>query len=87
MHSLLYQILLEKIAEEARTYGDVIQEDFVDSYMNLTLKSVMGLRWAHHHCPELDFFMKTDDDVFVNVPHLLGYLEQLVAIQPEFITG
>ena len=29
---------------EAEKYGDVLQEDFVDSYANLTLKSLFSLR-------------------------------------------
>ncbi|CAL4121747.1 unnamed protein product [Meganyctiphanes norvegica] len=63
-----------QVTEESRSYGDILQEDFKDSYLNLTLKTVMGLKWAHQHCPQAQFFMKTDDDMYVNLPHLLDYL-------------
>ena len=32
------------IKQEARMFGDVLQEDFVDSYLNLVLKSLFSLR-------------------------------------------
>ena len=38
--------------------------------MNLTLKSVMGLKWSAIFCPQAKFVLKTDDDIFVNVPLL-----------------
>ena len=35
------------IAEESRLYKDILQEDFVDTYMNLTLKSMFILKYAN----------------------------------------
>ena len=55
------------IRHEASRYGDVIQGDFKDSYHNLTLKGVMGLRWVSEFCPGVKVVMKVDDDVFVNI--------------------
>ena len=43
---------------------------FQDSYYNLTLKTVMGLKWVKDHCSQARFVMKTDDDIFVNLPKL-----------------
>lgn len=40
----------EKIIGESQTYNDLIQEDFIDSYNNLTLKSVMMLKWVVKNC-------------------------------------
>nr|XP_022312426.1 beta-1,3-galactosyltransferase 5-like [Crassostrea virginica]XP_022312427.1 beta-1,3-galactosyltransferase 5-like [Crassostrea virginica]XP_022312428.1 beta-1,3-galactosyltransferase 5-like [Crassostrea virginica]XP_022312429.1 beta-1,3-galactosyltransferase 5-like [Crassostrea virginica] len=58
------QIALET---ESATYRDIIQEDFIDSYNNLTLKTVMAFKWASTKCKHAKFFMKTDDDMFVNL--------------------
>ena len=74
-----------QVVQEQRQFGDILQEDFVDSYMNLTLKSVMGLKWASRRCPSARFLMKTDDDMFVNVPKLLDYLTK--AQKERWITG
>lgn len=42
---LQYQVNLE-----SEQYQDIIQENFIDSYNNLTLKSVMMLKWVSSHC-------------------------------------
>lgn len=39
-----------KINNESDVYGDVIQESFLDTYNNLTLKTVMMLKWANRSC-------------------------------------
>lgn len=47
------------IDEEVLKYGDVIQENFLDSYNNLTLKSIMMLKWVTNRCNdsgEFSFF-------------------------------
>ena len=33
------------IKQEQTTFGDILQEDFVDSYNNLTLKSLFSLKY------------------------------------------
>ncbi|GAB6023014.1 hypothetical protein CHUAL_007104 [Chamberlinius hualienensis] len=65
------------IMKEALQYGDIIQEDFMDTYKNLTLKTVMLLKWANTFCTEAKYIMKADDDMFVNVPNLLKYVKSL----------
>ena len=52
---------------ELRTREDLIQLDFVDSYRNLSLKSVEMLRWFRHNCPNVTYILKQDDDTFVNL--------------------
>lgn len=39
-----------KINTESDLYGDVIQESFLDTYNNLTLKTVMMLKWVNKNC-------------------------------------
>lgn len=58
------------ISMEKVEYGDVIHYNLVDSYYNLTLKSVSALKWATTRCPNAKYVMKTDDDMFVNIPLL-----------------
>eukprot|EP00058_Branchiostoma_floridae_P022134 XP_002607624.1 hypothetical protein BRAFLDRAFT_123960 [Branchiostoma floridae] len=64
------------LVEENDKFKDIIQEDFVDSYHNLTLKTVMCWKWAFQYCPQARFIMKADDDTFVNIfsiaRHLIG---------------
>src|SRR6218665_341466 len=64
------------VEEESRNFGDIVQADFLDTYNNLTYKSLMGLRWATTYCPEAKYVMKIDDDTFVNMFALLDRLEE-----------
>ena len=41
------------VREESGLNKDIVQEDFKDSYRNLTLKTVMGLKWAAIFCPQV----------------------------------
>ncbi|KAJ8708888.1 hypothetical protein PYW08_010270 [Mythimna loreyi] len=59
-------------AEDA-LYGDVIEGRSVDSYSNLTLKTLSMLEWADTYCPRAPRLLKTDDDMFINVPRLLQF--------------
>lgn len=61
--------------EESLHYSDIIQEGFVDSYNNLTLKSVMMLKWVVSNCHSVWYIMKTDDDMFVNINNLVKLLK------------
>lgn len=62
------------ISEEFATYKDFIQKDFLDTYYNLTLKTLMGLEWITQYCPQTHYVMKTDTDMFVNPFYLVELL-------------
>jgi hypothetical protein len=53
------------------TATDIIKGDFIDTYANLTLKVLMGFKWAITNCAHARYVMKTDDDMYVNIPNLL----------------
>lgn len=55
-------------------WGDVVFADFVDSYRNLTLKSLTSLHWASTRCSGAKFVVKVDEDTFVNIPYLMEFL-------------
>ncbi|NXW89576.1 B3GT4 galactosyltransferase, partial [Alopecoenas beccarii] len=62
------------LAAERQRHGDLLQGPFGDTYANLTLKTLLLLRWAASRCPGSRFVLKADDDVFVNVPALTRHL-------------
>uniref|UniRef100_A0A8C9QDZ8 Hexosyltransferase n=1 Tax=Spermophilus dauricus TaxID=99837 RepID=A0A8C9QDZ8_SPEDA len=62
------------LAWESAAQGDILQAAFQDSYRNLTLKTLSGLNWVNKHCPMARYVLKTDDDVYVNVPELVSEL-------------
>lgn len=59
------------LAEEDRRYADVVRGAFLDTYDNLTLKTLSMLEWTASYCPRVPRLLKADDDVFVNVPGVL----------------
>ncbi|XP_061836501.1 beta-1,3-galactosyltransferase 1 [Nerophis lumbriciformis] len=75
----------DMLEEESRTHADVIQMDFLDTYQNLTIKTVMIMNWLAVHCPNVSYAMKVDSDMFVNVFYLLPLLSR--SPRRRFITG
>ncbi|XP_064648165.1 beta-1,3-galactosyltransferase 1-like [Lineus longissimus] len=62
------------IQKEYRTFKDIVQTNFTDSYRNLTLKVLSGFHWALTHCPTVEFVLKSDEDMIINVPYLVKLL-------------
>lgn len=65
----------EQLERENTIHNDIIQGSFLDHYHNMTYKHIMAFKWFIYNCPKVRFVVKTDDDVFVNTPYLLHYLE------------
>lgn len=65
-------------------YKDIIMENFVDTYQNLSLKALLMLKLfaAQKNC---NYLIKTDDDVFLNVPLLVKELE--ITNNSEILSG
>lgn len=63
-----------EISKESAIFGDIVQEDFEDSYKNLTYKTIMGYNWAVSHCPRATHILYQDDDFLFNLDNLFKYL-------------
>lgn len=72
------------VEDESLLYGDILRQDFVDTYNNLTLKTIMAFQWLSEFCSNARFFMKTDVDVFINTPNLVKLLLQLNSSENVF---
>lgn len=68
------RVLKQRIKKENEAFGDLIQGSFLDAYKNMTYKHVMAFKYVIYHCPQAKYILKTDDDVFVNTPLLMNYL-------------
>lgn len=77
----------KRILNENEEFGDLIVEDFLDTPFNATLKSVMMLKYANHNCQGMQFLMKTDDDVFINVANLDRFVHNPTRIRPNLLVG
>uniref|UniRef100_A0A674MGR6 Hexosyltransferase n=1 Tax=Takifugu rubripes TaxID=31033 RepID=A0A674MGR6_TAKRU len=65
------EVLNQMVDQESQIFHDIVVEDFIDSYHNLTLKTLMGMRWVATFCPKAQYVMKTDSDIFVNMDNLI----------------
>ena len=74
------------VKSESQTYHDIIQENFVDSYINNTYKTIMAFNWATKYCSGYstgvgsrgaDFIVFIDDDFYVLYNELAHYLQTL----------
>ncbi|XP_060608212.1 beta-1,3-galactosyltransferase 1-like [Ruditapes philippinarum] len=57
----------EHIEAEFNRSKDILQGSFIDSYKNLSYKSVLGFKWLTERCRNAKFVLKTDDDVVINM--------------------
>ncbi|XP_072294313.1 lactosylceramide 1,3-N-acetyl-beta-D-glucosaminyltransferase A [Eucyclogobius newberryi] len=67
----------KNVESEAWAYNDIIQQNFMDTFHNLTTKLIMQFHWATKYCPKAKFVMSCDDDIFVHMPNMVGYLRSL----------
>ena len=63
------------IDKENERFSDIIQSNVVDEYRNLTLKSTAMFEWIKTYCSEVPFVLKTDDDMFINMPLLFAFID------------
>jgi len=61
------QGLMTNVVAEGTVYRDLVVFDMIDTYRNLSLKSLLGLHWVNEFCAETRFVLKVDDDVYVNL--------------------
>ncbi|XP_063282269.1 beta-1,3-galactosyltransferase 2-like [Pelobates fuscus] len=64
----------QAITSESMQYHDIIQQEYLDTYNNLTTKTLMGMNWVATYCPHAHYVMKTDTDMFVNTEYLINKL-------------
>lgn len=76
------QRLLE---EEDLNHTDILQGSFQDSYRNVTLRDLMGLRWAWRFCNQAKYIMRADDDISLDIYALIDTLESNFGDAPDFV--
>jgi len=68
--------IASEISTEISRFDDIIQEDFIDTFVNLTLKATFMMKWiTSNPCLTAKFLFKADDDTFVNPQALWSSLE------------
>ena len=71
------EALNERLKTESGVRGDIIKGNFIDDYVNMTYKTVMGHYWMDTYCPGASFVMKADDDVLINIYKVVHFLQEI----------
>ena len=53
---------------EVEKYTDMIESNFIDTYYNLTMKSLGAMDFFIKQCPNSDTLLLLDDDVKIKYP-------------------
>ncbi|XP_017539550.2 beta-1,3-galactosyltransferase 2-like [Pygocentrus nattereri] len=77
----------EELKLESQRYHDVVQSDFMDTYINLTIKTTVIMDWLATHCPQASYAMKVDSDMFLNLENLMNMLLAPDTPKENYITG
>lgn len=64
----------DQIDEESAKNKDLVQGEFIDTYYNNTIKTIMSFRWVVQHCPKAQFIMFSDDDMYISTKNLLKFI-------------
>ena len=78
-YAKLAEKIRTKIMFESEKYGDIIQEDYVDHYHNMSYKAISAVRWITRYCSQAKLVIKSDDDALVDLPLLLQHIHSLQA--------
>lgn len=70
------KIVDDRLKDEFQLNGDLVQEDFLDNYNNLTIKTIVAFKWASIYCKNAKYLLKIDDDIMVNTPKLVEWLDK-----------
>ena len=60
------------IHREHQRHKDLVAGDFQNSCRNSTLKTLTALKWATTQCSSAKYIMKTEEDVYLNLPVVLN---------------
>ena len=66
----------EAVERESKLNADIIQENFVETYLNNTFKTIMAYNWAVEYCSQAKMVLFLDDDVYLNFHLLMHYLSK-----------
>ncbi|GAA6072457.1 beta-1,3-galactosyltransferase 2 [Tachysurus ichikawai] len=81
------QLQQRSLMAESQQHRDMIQQNYIDSYYNLTIKTLMGMHWVSRYCPNTKYVMKADSDMFVNTEYLIEKLLKANIPREMYFTG
>ncbi|KAK6985966.1 beta-1 3-galactosyltransferase 5 [Biomphalaria glabrata] len=80
---------LQNLTKEAILNNDIVMANFEDTYGNLTVKILAGLKWTLKYCAKVTFVLQCDMDTLINVPLMINFLHYVQNNRPsdKFVIG
>ena len=66
---------IERARTESNLHKDMLIMNRTEDYWDLSRKFMFGFLWSLENC-KFDYLLKTDDDVFVNIPNLFKLIHK-----------
>lgn len=82
----LNDTLMPELKEESDQFNDLVITNHVDTYKNLTLKTLAAFDYMAAFCPQAEYLLKTDDDMFIQVKRLMAMVRGL-GVGQKLIVG
>uniref|UniRef100_H2XQ46 Hexosyltransferase n=2 Tax=Ciona intestinalis TaxID=7719 RepID=H2XQ46_CIOIN len=60
------------VTAESKKHGDIMLMPFLDDVRNSSLKLITAFKWLRTNCPNVNYVMRTQDDVIVNTNKLMS---------------
>lgn len=81
------EIVQSDVFNESQVHQDIVQGGFLETYLKETSKTIMMMEWIVTFCPNAKFVLKADQQTFVNVRSLAGYLLSLGSRMDDIYLG
>lgn len=59
---------------ESTSFSDLIITNFKDDIKNQTFIAIAMMQWVTEYCPKVNFLLKVDDHMYVNMPRLFHFM-------------
>ena len=76
-----------QIEQEANLNKDIIQVDIIDDYYKLDKKGAALFNWIYNNCSAINFLLKVDDDIYLNIRNLATTVALQLALLSNYIYG
>lgn len=79
--------IANNIYDENKRYNDIIQFNFVNNYLNLTILTLLSLQWILKHYVNVEYVMKCDQDMFPNIQRINLLITEFPEYNHPFLSG
>lgn len=73
--------------DEYKRYNDIVQFQFLNNYLNLTLLTLLSLQWINNHYINVKYIIKCDKDMFPNIDRIRKRIYLFPNYRIPFIAG